>query len=95
MGEDLLKFSHENMLRQLESAEFKNGYYALQFYAMPNGKPSPIVTADVSLFYLYPSGGTLRDSNFQLVFYDSRYDTYRGFKPPHLHRGHPQKDGNI
>ena len=87
MAEDLLKFSPDNVLRQLETAEFKNGYYTLEFYTLPNGKPSLTVTGDTSHFYLYPSGGTLRDANFQLIFYDSRYDTYRGFKPPHLRRG--------
>ena len=44
------------------------------------------ITGTVSEFYLYPSGGTLRDAGFNLVFYDSRFDTYRGFKPPHLRR---------
>jgi hypothetical protein len=29
----------------------------------------------------------LRDSDFNLVFYDSQFDTYRGFQPPHLKRG--------
>jgi len=86
VGDDLRIFSHENILKQLETAEYKNGYYTLEFYTLPNGKPSQAVTPSVSAFYLYPSGGTLRDAAFQLVFYDSRYDTYRGFKPPHLRR---------
>lgn len=80
---DLRIFSHQNLLMQLETAEFRNGYYVLEFYAERN-KPSDKPTQTVARFYLYPSGGTLRDSNFDLVFYDSRYDTYRGFKPPHL-----------
>ncbi len=80
--EDLKAFSHQNLLRQLETAEFKNGYFVLEFYAEGNGKPSSRVTERTATFYLYPSGGTLRDENFQLLFYDSRYDTYRGFKPP-------------
>jgi hypothetical protein len=78
---DLRSFSHENLLEQLTTAEFRNGYYVLEFYAETH-KPSAKPTATVEKFYLYPSGGTLRDSSFQLVFYDSRYDTYRGFKPP-------------
>ena len=86
MGDDIRTFSHENVLKQLETAEFKNGYYTLEFYILPNGKPSPAATSSTSPFYLYPSGGTLRDAAFQLVFYDSRYDIYRGFKPPHLRR---------
>ena len=82
---DLRIFSHENLLAQLELAEYKNGYYVLEFYA-ENNKPSLKPTGTVSRFFLYPSGGTLRDCNFQLLFYDSRYDTYRGFKPPHVLR---------
>jgi hypothetical protein len=76
-------FTHENLLAQLETAPFTLGYYTLRFYA-DGGKPVNRVTSTVSEFYLYPSGGTLRDSAFNLVFYDSRYDTYRGFQPPHL-----------
>lgn len=82
MTKDLQVFNHENILEQLKTAEFKNGYYVLQFYADDKNKPSKSPTDTVSMFYLYPSGGTLRDSNFQLLFYDSAYDTYRGFKPP-------------
>ena len=78
---DLHSFSHENLLEQLSTAEFRNGYYVLEFYAEAH-KPSSKPTPTIEKFYLYPSGGTLRDNTFQLVFYDSRYDTYRGFKPP-------------
>ena len=82
MGDrDLRLFSHENLLEQLETAEYRNGYFVLEFYAEAH-KPSSKPTGTLEPFYLYPSGGTLRDSSFQLIFYDSRYDTYRGFKPP-------------
>ncbi|MEX2116960.1 MAG: hypothetical protein WEB37_08730 [Bacteroidota bacterium] len=83
MGEgDLRVFSHENILRQIQSADYQNGYFTLEFYALDNGKPSKEPTGRVARFYLYPSGGTLRDENFQLIVYDSRFDTYRGFKLP-------------
>ena len=85
MGHDLRLYSHENLLEQIETAEYRNGYYVLEFYAHQH-KPSSVQTATIETFYLYPSGGTLRDSNFQLLFYDSRYDTYRGFKHPHMSR---------
>ena len=78
---DLRLFSHENLLEQLKTAEYRNGYFVLEFYAEEH-KPSSKPTETLETFYLYPSGGTLRDNSFQLVFYDSRYDTYRGFKPP-------------
>ena len=88
---DLKLFSHPNLQKQLETAEFKNGCYVLEFYS-ENNKPSIVATQQVSKFYLYPSGGTLRDSNFHLLFYDSKYDTYRGFKPPHLRNVQAQKE---
>lgn len=86
MHNDLRLYSHENLLKQLEHAEFKNGYYALEFYADEKNRPSSKPTSKISTFYLYPSGGTLRDSDFHLLFYDSRYDMYRGFQPPHLRK---------
>ena len=76
-------FNEANIHRQLQTAPFTQGFYTLTFYT-ENGKPASHPTNTVSEFYLYPSGGTLRDSTFNLVFYDSQFDTYRGFKPPHL-----------
>lgn len=81
MERDVKVFSHENVLEQLKTAEYRNGYYILEFYA-EQGKPSKHITDTTERFYLSPSGGTIRDKSFQLIFYDSRYDTYRGFQPP-------------
>ncbi len=83
MNDDLFLYSETNLHRQLETAQFTKGFYTVKFYTN-NGLLSPKKTNTVSEFYLYPSGGTLRDSNFNLVFYDSQFDTYRGFQPPHL-----------
>ncbi len=85
---DVYLFNDENLFLQLETAPFTLGYYTLKFY-IEGGKPVNRVTGTISEFYLYPSGGTLRDSAFNIVFYDSRFDTYRGFKPPHLRRTTP------
>jgi hypothetical protein len=82
MADDLRCYTHENILRQLESSEFELGYFCLQFYT-EGGKPVNRKTDTIEPFYLYPSGGTLRDRSFNIVFYDSRFDTNRGFKPPH------------
>jgi hypothetical protein len=82
---DPFLFNDENILAQLEDAPFTLGYYTLRFYT-ENGKPVNKRTESVGEYYLYPSGGTLRDSSFNLLFYDSRFDTYRGFRPPHLKR---------
>ncbi len=84
----LFLFKDDNVLLQLQSAPFTLGYYTLRFYT-ENNKPVNKFTDTIAEFYLYPSGGTLRDSDFNIVFYDSRFDTYRGFKPPHLTRKLP------
>lgn len=82
MERDLYIFSHENLLEQIKTAKYELGYYILKFYSK-NGQPSSEPTDTIAEFYLYPTGGTLRDSSMNLVFYDPRYDIYRGFKPPH------------
>jgi hypothetical protein len=81
MDTDIHSFSHENLLRRLETAEYRNGSYVLNFYS-ENRRPVPYRAGTVEEFSLSPSGGRLRDKNFDLLFYDSRYDTYRGFQPP-------------
>lgn len=83
MSNDVFIFSEANLHTQLKTAPFTQGFYTVQFYTT-NGLLAKTKTENLSEFYLYPSGGTLRDSNFNLVFYDSQFDTYRGFQPPHL-----------
>lgn len=83
--EDIHILSYENLLKQIETAPYELGYYRVKFYAQ-NGRPSKEPMDTIDEFYLYPSGGTLRDKNFNIVFYDSRFDIYRGFQPPHLRR---------
>jgi hypothetical protein len=85
MSSDLFIFSEANLHEQLKTAPFTQGFYTVKFYTT-DGLLSKTKTDTVSEFYLYPSGGTLRDSSFNLVFYDSQFDTYRGFQPPHLTR---------
>jgi hypothetical protein len=85
MAEDPFLFTDENIVEQLKTAQFALGCYTLRFYT-EKGKPVNKVTDTILEFYLYPSGGTLRDSSFNIVFYDSRFDTYRGFQPPHLRK---------
>jgi len=79
---NLYLFSDENLLKQIETAPYELGFYRVKFYTK-NGLPSENKSDEVSEFYLYPSGGTLRDKNFNIVFYSSKFDTYRGFIPPH------------
>ena len=88
-GRDLLLYNDENLLEQLTTAPYTLGFYTLHFYT-ENGKPVNRKTEMVEEFYLYPSGGTLRDSAFNIIVYESRYDTYRGFVPPHRNRIEPK-----
>ncbi len=79
---DLRLFTKENIVEQLKTASFSLGYYTLHFYT-ERGKPVNRVTGTIEEYYLYPSGGTLRDGSFNIIFYDSAFDIYRGFQPPH------------
>ncbi len=81
MDRDLKLFTDENIFAQLATAPFTLGSYTLHFYT-EGGRPVNRVTDTVGEFYLYPSGGTLRDSSFNIVLYSSKFDTYRGFRPP-------------
>jgi hypothetical protein len=80
---DLHTYSEENLLAQIENSHYELGFYRVKFYTK-NGLPSDRQTTTIDEFYLYPSGGTLRDKNFNIIFYSSKFDTYRGFIPPHL-----------
>ena len=82
---DIHIFSDENIFAQLGTAPYTLGFYILKFYT-ENGKPANRVTGTIEEFYLYPSGGTLRDSTSNIVFYDSRFDTYRGFRSPGIEK---------
>ncbi|GAB6281964.1 MAG: hypothetical protein STSR0008_07080 [Ignavibacterium sp.] len=85
MNKDLYLFSEENLLEQIENSQYELGFYRVKFYT-ENGKFANKKTNEISEFYLYPSGGTLRDKNFNIIFYSSKFDTYRGFIPPHLRK---------
>ena len=78
---DVHLFTEDNIREQLKTAPFALGFYTLRFYS-EKGKPVNRMTETIEEYYLYPSGGTLRDSAFNIIFYDSAFDTYRGFKPP-------------
>lgn len=78
---DRFLYSEESILAQLAASPITHGYYTLEFYTR-NGRLSEEPTETLSTFYLYPSGGTLRDENMNIVLYDSAFDTYRGFVAP-------------
>lgn len=90
MPEDLFIFSEDHLHAQLETAPYTLGFYTVRFYTH-NNRLAKEPTSTLGDFYLYPSGGTLRDSQFNIVFYDSQFDTYRGFIPPHMRNAHTQQ----
>ena len=75
---DVYLFSEEMLRKQLETAETKLGYKLVHFYVDNHGIMSKTATQQIEQFYLSPSGGTLRDKNFNLVTYSARYDMYKG-----------------
>jgi hypothetical protein len=75
---DIYLFSEETLRKQLETAEEKLGYQLVHFYVDEFGVLSKTPTEQTALFYLSPSGGTLRDKDFNLVTYSARYDMYKG-----------------
>ncbi len=80
---DNLTFNDDNFVTQLTESVYEAGFYRVRFYSI-DGRPSASVTETVETYYYYPSGGTLRDKYFNIIEYFPRFDTYRGFKPPHL-----------
>lgn len=78
---DLFIFTEENLLEQIKNGKYELGFYRVKFYTK-NGQLSEEKTETISDFYLYPSGGTLRDENMNIVMYNSKFDTYRGFIHP-------------
>lgn len=71
-------FSDEHLREQLRAAESRLGYKILHFYVDDQGVISKTVTGRSEVFYLSPSGGTLRDNHFNIVQYSARYDIYKG-----------------
>ena len=80
---DILTYNDENLRHQIENGKYNLGFYKVKFYSI-NGIPSSEITDEVSEYFFYPSGGSLRDKGFSIILYHSKYDIYRGFLPPHL-----------
>lgn len=78
-SEDVFIFSDENFQKQLETAPQQRGYYILRFYVDDYGNLAKYRTNKLATFYYLPSGGTLRDENFNIVRYSARYDLYKDF----------------
>ena len=73
--EDIHLYTIENILRQAEAADGVHGCYPIRLYAV-DGRPSRNASGIVETFYYYPSGGTIRDSELNILFYEPRLDRY-------------------
>lgn len=73
--DDLHCYSIENVRVQAGRAKESAGFFTLRFYAA-GGKPSREKTDALETFYYYPSGGTIRDRDFNIIFYEPKLDKY-------------------
>lgn len=78
-SEDLFIYSPEHVQVQAEQAEEHLGYRILYFYVDNKGLLAKGPTPERRKFYLSPSGGTLRDSDLNIVVYHAKFDLYKGF----------------
>ena len=72
---DRLCFSHEHLFAQIAEAPLVRGHFVVRFYEA-NGQLSRIKTDTVKDFYFYPSAGTIRDGDMNIVYYSSLIDKY-------------------
>lgn len=80
MGDpDLYLYTPEHLLLQAEQAEERLGYRILRFYVDEQGMLAKGPTSQTASFYYSPSGGTLRDSELNIVLYSAKFDLYKGF----------------
>lgn len=75
---DIHVYSIANVLTQAETAPERLGYYEVRFYA-ENHRPAKHPTDTVETFYFYPSGGTIRDKDMNIIFYEPKLDSYKDF----------------
>ena len=76
---DLNVYSPETLLEQAKTAPIKLGYQLLTFYVNDDGTLAKEKTPSTAQFYLSPSGGTLRDSEMNIVVYSAKFDRYKGY----------------
>jgi len=51
------------------------GFFEVRFYAA-GGRPAREQTGVIETFFYYPSGGTIRDRDMNIVFYEPKLDKY-------------------
>ncbi|NQW30668.1 MAG: hypothetical protein HQ472_09170 [Ignavibacteria bacterium] len=75
---DFHVYNPDNLLLQSEKAEVYLGYKILKFYVNEAGAIATEITPQLATFFLSPSGGTLRDSELNIVLYSAKFDKFKG-----------------
>jgi hypothetical protein len=78
--DDILCYSVEHVRAQVRSAQDagaqeSRGFFEVRFYT-EGGRPSRERSGSIETFYYYPSGGTIRDREMNIVFYEPKLDKY-------------------
>ncbi len=79
MMPDIFVYTPDNLLAQLHTAPLHLGYHTLNFYADAQGRLAKEPTDQKAIFYLSPSGGTLRDESLNIVLYSAKFDRFKGY----------------
>ncbi|PLX32789.1 MAG: hypothetical protein C0600_01640 [Ignavibacteria bacterium] len=72
---DVHVYSVDNVRAQIGTAESETGVHSVRFYS-EGGRPSRRKTDTVEDFFYYPSGGTIRDRELNILFYEPKLDKY-------------------
>lgn len=72
---DIHLYSVENVRAQIEHVQDDGGVHTVSFYS-DEGRPSRKKTDTVEEFCYYPSGGTIRDRDLNILFYEPKLDKY-------------------
>ncbi|MFM2133456.1 MAG: hypothetical protein RL156_737 [Bacteroidota bacterium] len=71
-------YSPDHLLEQAKHTPLVQGYHILEFCVDEHGQLAKHPTEKRSQFYYSPSGGTLRDTNMNIVLYSARFDKFKG-----------------
>jgi len=72
---DIHCYSIDNIQQQVRDSEPDLGRYVIRLYTA-DGRPSREKTDVIEEFFYYPSGGTIRDRDLNILFYEPKLDKY-------------------
>ncbi len=74
-GEHVFCYSLAHVREQIAHADETLGFHIVRFYSV-GGRPSREPTDTIEEYYYFPSGGTIRDREMNIIFYEPRLDKY-------------------